>query len=106
MVMQRYHIDTNAVEWQPSREGVDMIALRMEPGERRFLIRFAPGTDYPEHRHPQGEELFILQGYLVESGGTYGPGSYLYLGPESTHKASAPEGCVMLVIAPVPAEIL
>lgn len=105
-MIERYHVNTKTEVWNYYSEGVEVINLRMELGQRRFLIRFAPGTEYPEHRHPQGEEIFLLEGSIEESEGIYGPGSYLYLGPGSAHKASSPEGCVMLVISPVPAEIL
>ena len=103
---ERYHVDTTQGEWKPYKPGIDMITLRLEPGQRRFLVRFQPGAEYPEHRHPECEELFILQGSLVDSGHTYSAGSYVYLGPGSAHKPSAPEGCLMLVLAPVPADML
>jgi quercetin dioxygenase-like cupin family protein len=101
-----FSIDTNTAEWITVEKGVEKIVLCEEPGQRRSLIRFAPGTVYHTHRHPQGEEVFILEGYLKDKGVEYGPGSYLHFPPGSVHTPSSPKGCTFLLLLPVAVDFL
>ena len=41
-----------------------------------MLVRLAPGTDYPPHRHQGVEELHMLEGELIVDDKTYYPGDY------------------------------
>ena len=63
-----------------------------------FLARFEPGTTYPEHVHPDGEEVYVLSGEFVDQDKSYGQGSYLHYPPRTIHKPSSPQGCELLVI--------
>ena len=68
-------IDTNAIKWKSVDEGVDIAILRFEPGEVRALLRFAPGKGYPRHCHPEGEEVFVIEGVYEDMGATFKAGS-------------------------------
>ncbi|MBO8157715.1 MAG: cupin domain-containing protein [Bacillaceae bacterium] len=96
------HIDTKNSQWKKVNEGVEMLILRSEPGEVRALLRFAPEKGYPRHRHPEGEEVFVLEGIYKDMGKEYSTGSYLYYPPNSDHAPTSPTGCTILVISPKP----
>lgn len=61
---------------------------------------------YPKHRHPQGEEVFVLKGEMTVGNQKMKAGDYLYSPPGSVHEASTMEGCVFLTILPQPIEII
>jgi anti-sigma factor ChrR (cupin superfamily) len=96
------HIDTNLIKWKNVGDGVELFVLRAVPGEVRALLRFAPGKGYPRHRHPEGEEVFVLDGIYKDSETEYGVGSYLYYPPNSEHAPNSPTGCTILVMSPKP----
>lgn len=92
------HIDSAAAEWQTFSEGVEMLALRSEPGANRVLLRFAPGKGYPTHHHEVAEEVYVIEGVYEDEGRQFGPGSYLYYPAGSVHNAFSSTGCTFLVI--------
>ncbi|UOQ94800.1 cupin domain-containing protein [Halobacillus shinanisalinarum] len=96
------HIDTKSIQWKTVGDGVEMFVLRFEPGEVRTLLRFAPGKGYAPHRHPDGEEVFVLDGVYKDMDTEYGPGTYLYYPPNSEHSPISPTGCTILVMSPEP----
>jgi quercetin dioxygenase-like cupin family protein len=79
-------------KWEIISDGVEQLVLRLEPGEGRFLVRFAPGKGYPKHRHPDVEE--------------YGVGSYLYYPLNSVHGPISQTGCTIMVMSHKKPEIL
>ena len=102
-------VRTAAAEWKPgSVAGVSVKVLRRDKdtGEATSLVRFAPGTRFPAHNHPAGEEVFVLEGEVLIGRDRLKAGDYLYTPPNSTHAASSEHGCVFLVMLPQPVEIL
>ncbi|MBI5435446.1 MAG: cupin domain-containing protein [Planctomycetes bacterium] len=75
-------------------------------GESTVLLRFEPGASYGAHRHPAGEQYFVLEGSLEDAGSTYGSGSYVRHAPGSAHTPSSRAGCLLLVMLPQPIEPL
>jgi anti-sigma factor ChrR (cupin superfamily) len=96
------HVDSNSLQWRIVNEGVEMLVLRSQPNEIRALLRFSPGKGYPRHRHPEGEEVFVLDGIYKDSGIEYSAGSYLYYPPNSIHAPISTTGCTILVMSPKP----
>lgn len=41
------------------------------------IVRFAPGTRFPDHVHAGGEEFFVLQGLFADQDGEYPAGTYV-----------------------------
>ena len=85
-------IDTRSVEWGKSfnpKLGVDLgrLMLRKDPnnGAEIRMIRYPKGVVNPEHTHPCGHGIFVLEGKLRTHKGTYGPGTWVWF----------PEGEVM-----------
>ncbi|NHC42603.1 hypothetical protein G6549_22020 [Bacillus sp. MM2020_1] len=66
------NIDSNKAVWEKISDGVEQLVLRLEPSEGRFLVRFAPGKGYPKHRHPDVEEVFVLEGTYLDMGRSIG----------------------------------
>ncbi len=90
-------IDTNAAEWQPGpAPGISVMPLYAEDGypESTCLMRFDAGARYPEHDHPAGEELFVLEGAIEDEHGTYRAGGWIRYPPGSSHSVYTENGCV------------
>lgn len=101
-------VSSHELEWRifPEATGVAYQLLRRHPagGGSTLLLRFAPGADYPAHRHPAGEEYFVLDGSLDDGGRTHRAGDYIYYPPGSVHRPSSREGCTVLVVLPARVE--
>jgi putative transcriptional regulator len=69
--------------------GVRVIEVASGPraaGADCFLVRFAPGTRFPRHRHPGYEALLVLEGsYTDTAGRLVGPGDLHEMQPGSEH---------------------
>lgn len=89
--------------WQPTPlPGVEFKLLREDPvsGRGTSLIRMAPGAEYPKHRHPQMEEVVLLEGDLMVNGVLMRPGDYCTAECDSIHqRVHSPSGCVFLLTA-------
>jgi anti-sigma factor ChrR (cupin superfamily) len=97
-------LDTRSCEWREFEDapGVRYKVLRHHEGRRgiTLLLQFEPGAHYPTHRHPEGEEYYLLEGTLQDGGRTYGAHTYVYQPPGSTHRPTSPDGCTLLVMLP------
>ncbi len=87
--------------WVPSPQpGVERVMLDRLGGERAratSLVRYAPGSVFPAHGHPGGEEILVLSGTFSDDSGHYGPGWYLRNPPGSAHQPSSAEGALIFV---------
>jgi quercetin dioxygenase-like cupin family protein len=64
------------------------------------LVRVAPGTTYPRHRHAEVEESYVLEGDLTISGVAMKPGDYCRAEAGSIHTdISTHAGCKFISIA-------
>lgn len=62
-----------------------------------MLTRMGPGSFFPLHGHPGGEEVLVLEGVFEDDTGAYPAGSYL-LNPEGfEHRPFTRDGCVTFV---------
>ncbi|GAA4880498.1 cupin domain-containing protein [Ferrimonas pelagia] len=90
------------LEWQSSpSEGVLRKRLRhlggIESGMVTSLVRYRPGSHFPRHYHPDGEEIFVLEGVFSDEHGDYPAGSYLLNPHGSSHRPFSQSGCMLLV---------
>ena len=94
--------------FEPSKiPGVRFKALRAtERNAGTYLVRMDPGTSYPPHLHPGGEEVWVVEGTLRVGGDNLAAGDYMYTPPGGAHDASTKEGCTFLVIVPAPVKFL
>ena len=98
---QQVVIDTANMEWQPSPSGtVWRKPLYREGGEFgpvTSIVKYDAGGKFRTHSHPQGEEIFVLEGEFCDDHGRYPAGTYL-LNPDGTqHAPYSDQGCILLV---------
>jgi len=65
-------------EWEEVAPGIFCKELATDTERNRvsMLVRIAPGTDYPPHRHAGVEELYLLHGELMIDDKKLYPGDY------------------------------
>jgi hypothetical protein len=65
-------------EWEEVAPGISVKLLATDAETHRvsMLVRLAPGTDYPPHRHAGIEELHLLDGELMIDDRKLYPGDY------------------------------
>lgn len=87
--------------WVPSPQpGVArrMLARTGEEVARAIsIVRYAPGSRFPAHPHPGGEEILVLDGVFQDEHGDYPAGTYLRNPPGTAHSPASAEGCVIFV---------
>lgn len=108
-------VRTSEIKWTPLEEdgvitkGIFVKSLRFDKATNRpptFLAKFEPGASYPNHNHPGGEEIYVLEGEVRFGADHLCAGDYLYTAPGNTHSAFSKTGCVMLFVVPEEVEIL
>jgi anti-sigma factor ChrR (cupin superfamily) len=68
-----------------------------ESGRATSIVRYGPGARFHAHRHPLGEEFFVLEGTFSDEHGDYPAGSYVLNPPDSGHAPWTRDGCVLFV---------
>ncbi|WDZ94861.1 cupin domain-containing protein [Herbaspirillum sp. WKF16] len=89
------------MEWKPSQfEGVDIKVLYEDKaaGEMTCLLRWAPGTQLPMHKHAELEQSYVLAGSFSDHDGIARAGEYVWRSKDSLHETYSEEGCVILAI--------
>jgi anti-sigma factor ChrR (cupin superfamily) len=98
---QRAVINSNAEPWQPSpSSGVERRKLDRIGGEvarATSIVRYAPGSSFPPHRHDEGEEFLVLAGVFSDDHGDYPAGTYIRNQPGSVHAPRTGPGCIIFV---------
>lgn len=76
---------------------VPLERLSPESGHKTSFVRFSPGSYFPAHAHPLGEEIYVLDGVFSDQYGDYPAGTYLRNPPGSSHRPFTREGCLLFV---------
>jgi len=102
------YVNVSGVPWEPTEYlGVETKLLYAEAsGRRTMLVRMAPGSRLPDHRHVGVEQSFVLEGTLVDEDGACTAGNFVWRQPGSVHTAWTPDGCVVLAVFERPNEFL
>lgn len=61
------------------------------------IVRYAPGSHFPQHLHPGGEEILVLNGIFSEGTHNYPAGWYLRNPPGSSHQPFSKLGTQIFV---------
>src|SRR5207237_1363000 len=88
-------------EWLEPAPGISckLLATDTEKNLVSMLVRLAPGTDYPAHRHAGVEELHLLAGVLRVDDRTFQPGDYLRSEPGTVdHRVWSETGCTCFLL--------
>ena len=100
-----FAVDTNQLPWEErpnARIGRSLFRKELfvdpETGTEIRLVRYPAGIINPEHTHPCGHGMYVLEGNLATHKGTFGPGSFVWFpeGEVMEHGASA-DGDVTVV---------
>ena len=88
-------------EWEEVAPGISCKLLATDTEKKRvsMLVRLAPGTDYPPHRHAGPEELHLLDGELWIDDRKLYPGDYNFGAPGAVDRRVWSEtGCTCVLI--------
>ncbi len=88
-------------EWREVAPGISCKLLATDLANDRvsMLVRLAPGTDYPPHRHGGVEELHLLDGELMIDDRKLYPGDYNRAEPgTSDARVWSETGCTCVLI--------
>jgi hypothetical protein len=92
------HVEPQCIDVAP---GIACKLLATDGDNHRvsMLVRLAPGTDYPPHRHEGTEELHMLDGELIVDDATYYPGDYRRAEPGTVdRRVWSQTGCTCVLI--------
>jgi putative transcriptional regulator len=80
------------VQWRP-------VQIESKEGVRTFMLKAAPGTKLPRHRHTGTEWTCVFQGAFRHELGRYGPGEFDEADETIEHDPVVEEGnvCICLV---------
>lgn len=88
-------------DWVKSpTDGVSRIHLEREAeesGHTSSFVKFEPNSYFPAHHHPQGEEVYVIEGVFSDEYGDYPAGTYIRNPPGSFHKPFTKKGCTLFV---------
>ena len=88
-------------EWTEPAPGISCKLLSTDTDKKRvsMLVRLAPGTDYPPHRHGGIEELHLLHGELMIGDRKLYPGDYNRAEAGTVdHRVWSETGCTCVLI--------
>jgi anti-sigma factor ChrR (cupin superfamily) len=98
---QRVVMRASEAAWTPSpAPGVERRMLDRIGGEvarATSIVRYAPGSRFPEHAHEGGEEFLVLEGVFSDSSGDFPAGAYVRNPPGTAHAPWTEPGCVLFV---------
>jgi len=98
---QRVVVDTREMAWESSPSGTvwrkPLYRLGGEFGPVTSLVRYAPGGAFPEHSHPEGEEILVLDGVFSDEHGDYPADTFLMNPHGSRHSPRSDSGCTLFV---------
>ena len=96
--LRRLVIQTRQGAWLSGLvKGLEVMPLHVYGSEQVALVRWAPGTRFPAHGHPGGEEILVLQGVFEDGHGRWPAGSWLRNPPGSGHQPWSEAGCTIWV---------
>lgn len=101
VLTRRAAVHAARVPWVASpTAGVErrmLFRIGAEKARATSIVRYAPGSRFPRHLHPGGEEFLVLEGVFQDERGDYPAGSYVRNPPASAHAPGSDAGCVIFV---------
>jgi anti-sigma factor ChrR (cupin superfamily) len=101
-ILTRVAVLPTEIAWHPTDlPGIWFGCFESDPAVQEhpvtMLTQFEPGSFFPVHDHPGGEEILVLQGSFADEAGVYPPGTYM-LNPEGfIHCPHSLESCLTFV---------
>lgn len=98
---QRLVIENQKRDWQASPSPLvqrkPLERENKESGHTTSLVWYQANAAFASHAHPQGEEIFVLEGTFSDEHGHYPAGSYLRHPANSQHTPFSDKGCLLFV---------
>lgn len=103
-------LDADASDFEPTNiEGIVVRRLSVDRAKNQvtMLVRMAPGTSYPSHRHGGAEECFVVQGDLRVGDRHMHGGDFQRAERGSVHPIQTTDGgCTLLIVSSTTDELL
>jgi anti-sigma factor ChrR (cupin superfamily) len=94
-------VEPHQYQWaaspQPGVERMMLDRIGNEEARATSIVRYAPDSRFPQHSHPEGEEILVLSGTFSDENGDCPAGWYLRNPPGSSHRPSSREGALIFV---------
>lgn len=92
-------MNTRVLDWQARAPGVWQKPLYRQDGQREWtmLIKLDAGAEGPHHAHPNGEEVFVVEGAFTDDDGHYPAGTWTRSPPGSEHRIRSETGAILFV---------
>lgn len=68
-----------------------------EAGQVTSVVRYEPNSKFPQHDHPDGEEILVLEGTFSDEHDDYPAGTHLFNPHGFVHAPFSREGCLLFV---------
>lgn len=68
-----------------------------ESGHTTSIVQYLANSNFDEHFHPMGEEIFVMEGVFSDENGDHPKGTYIRNPPGSRHAPFSREGCTLYV---------
>jgi anti-sigma factor ChrR (cupin superfamily) len=94
---------------ETSIPGISVRRLSIDPARRTvtMLVKMAPESSYPSHRHAGSEECYVLEGDLVVGEHQMRAGDYQRAEAGTVHEVqSTRQGCLLFILSSLHDEIL
>lgn len=95
-------VHAGEMPWVPSpAKGVErrmLFRIGEEKARATSIVRYAPGSRFPRHGHPGGEEFLVLEGVFQDESGDFPAGTYVRNPPGTAHAPASEGGCTILVM--------
>ena len=94
--------DAARMAWTPSPAG-SVLRKRVhlvgppEAGQVTSVVRYLPGSRFPAHDHPEGEEILVLEGVFSDEHGDWPAGTFLANPEGFRHGPFSNPGCMLFV---------
>ena len=74
---RRVVIDTHSASWLPGQGRLQVMPLHQFETESVALVKWPPGEQFKPHTHFGGEEIYVIDGKLIDEHGSYTAGTWL-----------------------------
>ena len=82
----QFVVDTINHAWSPGLvPGLEVMSLHQYEREQVALVKWAPHTEFDEHTHWGGEEIFVIEGTFFDEHGEYPAGTWIRSPDQSSH---------------------
>jgi anti-sigma factor ChrR (cupin superfamily) len=94
---KQIRINTQQADWLAGQGNLKVMPLHSFKGESTALVYWPAGEKFMPHTHMGGEEIFVIQGELIDEHGRYPTGSWIRSPHLSQHYPYVEQDTVILV---------